>query len=504
MTSTAPIHDHFDAVVIGTGAGGGTAGFKLAALGKRVLFVERGPSFDDTTAFQDERAMHIEKRASDTRFFNFGSLRDRAFIGGVAGGSTRLYGACLMRPGPSDFTPGKYYNGHLDRSQWEWPVAYEEMAPFYTEAEDLYRVAGRWDQAAPHLMSRDRAYPSEPLPLHATNAALQTHFEEAGLRPFALPMGIDADTCRDCPTCPGYICPSKARASALTRCIDPAVSHHGANLLTKTEVVRVHTRGQKIVGLDLENSHGTRQVTADLFILSGGAIGSPAFLISHGLTGGNDLVGRNYMFHLGVIFTALSARRTGAGESFIKQLGITDFYLTEDAVPHKLGYIQQLPIPGVLTMKEQLPVPVFEGILRIVLARNITFAGAIEDLPQATNRVTVQNGEISIHHRYHPYDLHRAGLLKKAFLPAMRRIPGRLAGALIAGKEKLHVAHQVGTCRFGNDPETSVLDRNCRLHHMDNLYVLDGSFMPTSLGVAPALTIMANSLRVVKAITGGT
>jgi choline dehydrogenase-like flavoprotein len=252
------------------------------------------------------------------------------------------------------------------------------------------------------------------------------------------------------------------------------------------------------VGLELKNGNAPRRrVTADLFILSAGAIGSPAFLMVHRLAGDNDLVGRNYMFHLGVIFTALGARKTGAGETFIKQLGITDFYFSRDAGEHKLGYIQQLPIPGVLTMQGQLPVPVFKWLLNPILTRNITFAGAIEDLPQPGNRVTVRNGEITISHRYHPYDIYRARLLKNAFLPAMRRIPGSLAGAIIAKDEKLHVAHQVGTCRFGNDPKTSVLDRNCRLHHMDNLYVLDGSFMPTSLGVAPALTIMANALRVV-------
>jgi choline dehydrogenase-like flavoprotein len=148
-------------------------------------------------------------------------------------------------------------------------------------------------------------------------------------------------------------------------------------------------------------------------------------------------------------------------------------------------------------MQEQIPIPLPQWLLRQALTRNITFAGAIEDLPQPSNRVTVANGQITIKHRYHPYDIHRAQLMKDGFLPAMRRFPSSLSMAMIAKNEKLHVAHQVGTCRFGNDPATSALDKNCRLHHMDNLYVLDGSFMPTSLGVAPALTIMANALRVV-------
>jgi choline dehydrogenase-like flavoprotein len=501
MPPSNPIPDRFDAIIIGTGAGGGTAGYKLASMGKRVLFVERGKQFDDTRAFQDEQAMQIEKRASDDRQFDFGGLIARPFIGGIAGGSTSLYGACLMRPGPSDFTPGRYYGRYLDRSLWEWPVSREEMAPFYTEAENIFRVAGKSGQAIPHLMRRGTAYPAESLPLHPTNIALKATFEKAGLRPFTLPLGIDPSTCDRCPTCPGYICPPGARASSLNRCIVPAVEDHNAVLLAETEVTAVKSKGRRIVGLELKNPTGIHRVAADLFILSGGAIGSPAFLMQHGLTGGNDTIGRYYMFHLGVIFMALCARRTGAGREFIKQIGITDLYLSDDAAPHKLGYIQQLPIPGVLTMQEQLLVHLPKRLLELAMTRNITLAGAIEDLPQPSNRITLRKGQITITHRYHPYDLYRGRRMTKDFLPAMRSIPASLAFAMVAKNEKLHVAHQVGTCRFGNDPATSALDKNCRLHHMDNLYVLDGSFMPTSLGVAPALTIIANALRVVRTLS---
>ena len=497
MSLLPSIPDHYDAVIIGTGAGGGTAGYKLASMGKRVLFVERGQVFDDEKNFQDERAMQIEKLASDDRRFNFDGLRERPFIGGVAGGSTSLYGACLMRPAEIDFTPGRFYGQYLDRGFWEWPVSHAEMAPFYIEAENLYRVAGACEQRAPHLMPRVTAYPAKPLPLHPTNTALKKALEAAGLNPFTLPLGIDPSICDRCPSCPGYICPTGARASSLNRCIRPAVVNRHATLLTKTEVASVQVKGRRITGLELRNHTVRQRVTADLFILAGGAIGSPVFLMRHHLTGGNDTIGRNYMFHLGVIFTALCTHKTGAGREFIKQLGITDLYLSRGVSPHKLGYIQQLPIPGILTMQEQLPISLPKWLLRQALTRNITFAGAIEDLPLPTNRITLRNGQIAIEHRYHPYDIHRAKLMRRAFLPAMRRIPASLAVAMVAKDEKLHVAHQVGTCRFGNDPATSALDKNCRLHHMDNLYVLDGSFMPTSLGVAPALTIMANALRVI-------
>lgn len=497
MAHPSNLADHYDVIVIGTGAGGGTAGYKLASLGKHVLFVERGKLFDDAAAFQDEQAMQIDKRASDNRCIDFGEITSRAFIGGVVGGSTALYGGCLMRPGLSDFTPGRYYGHQLDRKLWEWPVAYEEMAPYYDEAEELYRVAGINRQSTPHLKERDKPYPATPLPLHPTNIALQEGFTHAGLHPFILPMGIDPEACEQCAACPGYICPCDARASSLNRCISPAVKHHNADLVVQTEVESVHTRGRLVTGLVLKNSSGHYRVTTSQLIVACGAIGSPVFLKQHRLTGGNDIIGRNYMFHLGVICSALCARPTGAGRTFIKQLGLTDFYFSKEDGNHKLGYIQQLPIPGILTMRSQLPFPVPHRLLESAYLRNITFAGAIEDLPQATNRVSLKSKGITIHHRYHAYDIFRAKLLKKEFMPFMRQIPSSISMGLIAKKEKLHVAHQVGTCRFGDDPAMSALDRNCRLHHMDNIHVLDGSFMPTSLGVAPALTIMANALRVV-------
>ncbi len=496
MNAAHYLSNRYDAVVVGTGAGGGTAGFRLASRGKRVLFVERGPLFDHRAVFQDERAMQIEKRAADNRIIDFGAMRDRAFIGGIAGGSTALYGACLLRPGQSDFSPGQYYGRYIDRSLWDWPVPYDTLAPFYAEAENLYAMAGLSGQAVPFLQRRSSAYPGVPLPLHPTNRMLQNHFRKLGLHPFVLPMGIDPRCCTRCPTCPGYICPHQARASSLDRCVAPAMADYHADLCTETEVVAVHTRGRRVTGLELCGRNGSFRVAADLLILAAGAIGTPVFLMQHGLTGGNANIGCNYMFHLGVIFVALRVRPTGAGESFLKQLGLTDYYIHRSGVPHKLGYIQQMPIPGVLTMAGQLPFPLPGRLLQMALARNITFAGAIEDLPQASNRVMVRGGGIAIRHRYHPYDIYRARLMRNSFGAVMRRIPASVSFSMIAGHEKLHTAHQVGTCRFGNDPRSSALDRDCRLHHMDNLYVADGSFMPTSLGVAPALTIIANALRV--------
>ena len=488
--------EKFDVIIIGTGAGGGTAGYQFAKAGKKVLFIERGPLFDQTTLFQDEQAMLVDRAAGDDRRFVFDGVSERPFTGGVVGGSTSLYGACLMRPGPSDFIPEKYYGHCLPDNFKEWPVGYDALEPFYTMAENIYGVTGENNAAAPFLNHRKTPYPASPLPLHETNRDLARMLTSRGLNPFVLPLGIDPDLCRQCPTCPGYFCPTPARASSYERCIKPAIENHGAILWDKTEVTSVHVKGSTIRRLCLERASETVEVQGDLVILAAGAMGSPVFLQQHDLAGQNDLVGRNFMFHLGVIFTALSLSPTGAGKNFIKQLGITDFYIGHRPEPHKLGYVQQLPMPGILSIQEQIPFKIPKKILETVLYHNITFAGAIEDLPQMGNRVVLKNGRINVSHQYHPYDVFRAKILKRKFGAVMRKIPKSLSFSFIAHREKLHTAHQVGTCRFGRNPQTSVLDPFCRVHHLDNLYVTDGSFMPSSLGVAPALTIMANALRV--------
>ena len=493
-----PQHSHWDAVIIGTGAGGGAAGSKLASRGRRVLFLERGLLFSDRRAFQDEQAMLMELRAADDRMHDFDGVRKPPFTGGAAGGSTLLYGACLMRPAPSDFVPGEWYGDWIDPAIRRWPVEYEEFEPWFTEAEDLLQVAGDHSEKPPHIPRRPTDYPRVPMPLHPFNRRFRDHLIRSGLHPFQLPLGIDPDTCDKCPTCPGYICPTPARATSMNRCIEPAVHRHGAALWTGVEIAAVELNRRKIVAVHVKS--GTHRVpvtriAADHFILAAGAIGSPVFLMQHGLTGDNPMIGRNYMFHLGVLFTLTGFRSTGSGDTFVKQLGISDFYIHNG---HKLGYIQQLPIPGPLTLRAELPgrLPVPVALLNAVIRRNVTFAGAVEDLPQPENRIMLKNGTITVHHRYHAYDLFRAKQMKRGFGQRIQFSTAGLGIGVVAGTEKRHVAHQVGTCRFGNDPKTSVLDRNCRVHHLDNLYIVDGAFMPTSLGVGPALTITANGLRV--------
>lgn len=163
----------FDAIVIGSGAGGGAAAGELARAGRRVLVVERGARFDDAAAFQDERRMLFGREACEDRPIRLNGRRQRVFVGGVVGGSTALFGATLLRPGRCDFEPGRYYADHLPRELWEWPVGADELAPYLDRAEDLHHVAGDHTAEPPHLMRRLRAYASPPPPLEPVSERLR-------------------------------------------------------------------------------------------------------------------------------------------------------------------------------------------------------------------------------------------------------------------------------------------------------------------------------------------
>ncbi|NJL82194.1 MAG: GMC family oxidoreductase [Chloroflexaceae bacterium] len=154
-----------------------------------------------------------------------------------------------------------------------------------------------------------------------------------------------------------------------------------------------------------------------------------------------------------------------------------------------------------LSVQQSFGFPFPGAIAKFLFPRTLAITGIVEDLPQPSNRVEVDNkGKVRLTHRFHPYDVYRS----RYYMGQLRRV-FRHAGAIFTysstgERDDVRTSHQVGTTRFGRDPQTSVLDPDCRLHDQDNVFVVDGGFMPNSLGVSPALTIMANALRVSEVI----
>jgi choline dehydrogenase-like flavoprotein len=491
----------FDVIVIGSGAGGGTFAYACARRGKSVLLLERGRKYVPESQTPDEQTMLIDKRPYDDRPVRVNGLARHLYMGSVLGGSTAVYGAALMRPSEDDFAPGRYYGHRIPRAIWDWPVSYQALEPHYSEAERLYGVAGCADDDFGPLQKPRDAFPRPGIPMKPINQRLMTANLARGLKPFRLPLAIDFARCLQCHSCPGYICPNGARRSS-AQLAEKAAADMPLHIHTNTEVEHFTRDGRgRVDGVCFHDRSTGRRTTyrAKRYALAAGAIGSPALLFRSNLAG--PLVGRNYMMHLSPLALGIFRGSTGADRSYVKQVGFADYYLGATDYRHKMGLIQSLPVPGPLMIAKATAGRLPSIIIQFLRRRMLPLTGIIEDLPNPDNRVTLGNdGAAELHHQYGPYDLDRGRRLGRL----MARIL-KTAGALFCLAKTFpsdeHVAHQCGTLRFGTKPAHAVLDPDCRMFDQPNLFVVDGSFLPTSLGVGPALTIIANALRVAEVVT---
>jgi choline dehydrogenase-like flavoprotein len=491
----------FDVIVVGSGAGGGTFAHACARSGKEVLLVERGNRHTPTGRPHDEKAMLIDRLPYDDRPVQVNGAPHRLYMGGVLGGGTALYGAALMRPSADDFHPGKHYGNRLPRAVWDWPVTYEQLEPYYAEAETLYGVAGAAEDDFGPLGRPRHGFPQRSIPLKPVNERLIAANRARGLKPFRLPLAIDFSRCLQCDACPGYVCPNGARRSSAHLLERSAAEKHRLHVLTGTEVEGLFKDGRgRVAGVSLRDRATGRRFSyrGRRYALAAGAIGSPLLLLRSGLAG--PLVGRHYMLHVCPVVAGIFRRPTGADKTYVKQVGFADYYFGAPGFAHKMGLVQSLPVPGPLMLARAVRfVP--RALLAALRRRMLPLTGIVEDLPNPANRVSLsRGGQPQVRHAFSTYDLDRGRWLG--------RLMGRIlknAGAVFCLSKSMpseeHVAHHCGTLRFGNDPTAAVADGDCRLFGQPDVFVVDASFFPTSLGVGPALTIIANALRVADVVT---
>jgi choline dehydrogenase-like flavoprotein len=485
-----------DVIVVGGGAGGATFAHACARAGKSVLLFERGGN-SSPGADLDERASLIDKKPYDDREVEVNGAPRRLYMGGVLGGGTSLYGAALLRPSRDDFHPGIHYGKRIARAIWDWPVSYDTLEPYYAEAERTYGVAGAGGEDFGPLQKPLDGFPREPLPLHPINQRLIAASRAHGLRPFRLPLAIDSNLCLRCHACAGHICPTGARASSAQVVEKAIAAGHALEVRTNIEAERLELDGAgNVAGLRVvDRATGQSAVyRARRYAVAAGAIGSPLLLLRSGID--SPLIGRHYMMHLSPITIGIFRRKTGADQTFVKQVGFADYYFGWANYHHKLGLVQSLPVPGPLLFRKMTPKLLPRRFLEFIRRRMLPLAGIVEDLPDPDNRVSWgPDGRPRLRHRFQPYDLERGRRLSRLMVRTLRH-----AGAAFCLSKRFasdeHVAHQCGTLRFGSDPAHAVLAPDCRVFGLSNLFVVDGSFLPTSLGVGPALTIMANALRV--------
>jgi len=510
-------NNHYDVIIIGTGAGGGTLAYALAGTGKRILLLERGPYVPREKDNWSTRAVNLEgKYNTKEPWYDKDGEALHPHTNYFVGGNTKFYGAALFRLRKEDFGEIRHHGG----ASPAWPISYDELEPYYTQAEHLYQVHGnRGEDPTEPWASAPYRYPA--VSHEKRIQQLSEDLERAGLTPFHVPLGIKIDeknprtsACIRCNTCDGHPCLINGKADAQVICVDPALQHENVSLITDAQVMRLETNeaGTEVNKVIAKRNGKLEEYSADIVVVSCGAVNSAALLLRsandahpNGLGNGSDLVGRHYMGHINSILMALS--KCPNPTVFQKTLAINDFYFGSKDWEYPMGHISFVGKLDQDTLRAGAPAIAPGWSLDLMAKHSLDFWLTSEDLPDPNNRVTVNgNGEIKLSYKLNNVQGHERlqAKLKQAMKQTNCDIHGHechqglFARNLFVGQQLplAAVAHQNGTIRFGDDPKTSALDRNCKSHEVDNLYVVDASFFPSSGAVNPALTIMANALRV--------
>jgi choline dehydrogenase-like flavoprotein len=313
--------------------------------------------------------------------------------------------------------------------------------------------------------------------------------------------------CIRCDTCDGFPCLVHAKSDAEVIAVRPATEHPNVTLLTNAHVQRLETNatGSAVTKVIVDRNGQKEEYAGDIVVVSCGAANSARLLLMsasdkhpRGLANGSDMVGRNYMFHNAVALVALSRRENPT--VFQKTLSINDFYLRAPDYEFPMGNIQMIGKSKGPMFRDDAP-RFAPGFTLDQMARHaVDFWLTSEDLPLPQNRVTLNSkNEIQLHYEFtNVASVNRLRHKLQYMLGLMDMHPHLIPNTLYMGKNipLAGVGHQSGTCRFGTDPQTSVLDIHCKAHELDNLYVVDTSFFPSIGAVNPSLTAIANALRV--------
>jgi choline dehydrogenase-like flavoprotein len=503
----------YDIIIIGSGAGGGTLASHLAPSGKRILILERGGWLPREPENWSASEVFIANR-----YTSKDTWRDKngnEFQPGVhyfVGGATKLYGAALYRLRKEDFGVLKHHDGISPA----WPLGYEDFEPYYTKAEQMYHVHGARGED-PTEPPSSAPYPHPAVSHEPRIQKLADDLKRAGYHPFHSPCGIMLNEanrpysqCVRCEDCDGFPCLVQAKSDAEVLGVRPALEHPNVTLLTDSQVLKLVTdpTGKSVSEVLVDRGGKTESFRASLVVVSAGAANSARLLLMsandkhpNGLANGSDQVGRNYMYHNSQAVLAISKEPNPT--KYQKTLGLNDFYFGMKDFEFPMGNIQMVGKSQGPMYKGEKPIeaglaPMFT--LDMVAKHAVDFWLSTEDLPSPHNRVMInRDGQITL--SYTPNNQEPKNRLYAKLKSMLNHLDmhEHLIPRNLYMKNEIDiggVAHQSGTCRFGTDPATSVLDTNCKAHELDNLYVVDTSFFPSIGAVNPALTAMANALRV--------
>ncbi len=499
--------NYYDFIIIGTGAGGGTLAYKLASSGRKILVLEQGNFLPKEKANWDTQEVSRKERyrTSEVWYDKHGKAI-KPLTHYYVGGNTKFYGGTLFRLREQDFEKVI----HEDGISPEWPLKYQDFAPYYDEAEKLYDVHGKrgLDPTEPPT---NQEYPFPAFSHEPYVQEIHNSLKDQGFHPFYQPLAMKLNevnrslsACIRCHTCDGFPCLIDGKADADVNCVRPAMAYANITLITEAKVIRLHTSpsGREVTGVEVEIGNQRQIFSGDIVVVAGGAVNSALLLLKsandhhpNGLANSSNLVGRNYMAHNFAVVMTLNTKRNHT--VFPKTLAFTDFYWGNQDFDYPMGSVQLLGGANKDKIMAYGPPLMPNFIAEAIANHSLSWLVITEDLPDFNNRVLSRNGKIFLEYTYNNKTAFNK--LIQQWIQVLQSISVFKSSGTLHIPQKMglrEVTHQCGTCRFGEDANTSVLDINCRTHDVDNLYVVDGSFFPSSAAVNPSLTIIANALRV--------
>lgn len=444
----------WDYIIIGTGIGGSTIGYSLAQAGKKILYIEKGysvlslkgkfpepylSSFDRLSSKDKEllkRAGRYTEELHDISIAN----HKHSFIpllGQGAGGSSLLYGAALERFFPQDFQATTFFANMKDSSTVDWPISYQDLETYYKKAEKIFRVYGGVDP----LRSESQNQELQTVEYTPSGQRLAELWASKNFHPYRLPVGHLPHSTSECPGCQAIVCLCNEKSDAAHCCLQPSLKMENVHLIDNCEVLKLNS-DKTLVNEVLAKKNGELlKFKARIIILAAGALNTP---------------------------------ETALYEMYFEFYKSSSFY--------KKAYYNLVSNFG-------------RTIIKNLFKNNLCLASIMDDVTYHDNCVTLSSDEstIQINYKIRSEGNRRLNEFRKLILKSLTPMSVQLHKQ---GENNQRLAHASGTCRMGINRNKSVVDKNNRVHDLENLFILDSSFFPSGAGINPALTIAANALRV--------
>jgi choline dehydrogenase-like flavoprotein len=527
---------HVNAVIIGAGAGGGVAAKELAVAGLSVVLLERGKWYTAADCRKDD----LRNQRTTVLGNGFGpddarnprvsvDLEGRERVvapsegnysnnAACVGGGTFSYGAMAWRFMEKDFRMRSTYGSVAGSTLDDWPISYDDLEPYYETAEWEMGVSGD-DSGNIFKAPRKKPLPMPAPPPNLEHQILHPAAKRLGLHPFDIPMLRNTVSyngrgpCMRCRWCVGFACEVDARTGTHNTVIPTALATGNCELRTEcmAKEILLDDRGRATGVAYFDADDRLQRQTADLVIVSGGAIesarlllNSPGRLFPNGLGNRSDWVGRNLQ-----------------GHTYSGAMGLFDFDTYDDVGPGAqiaiCDYNHGNPglVGGAMLANEFIRLPyqfigqvpssvpqwgaAHKEWVRNAYKRTIVVMGPTQDMPMFDSRIQL-DPKIKDHWGIpvarlsggrHAHTLEIAGVMTEKAEAWLKEAGARQTWKRLPGRGLSGGQHQAGTCRMGNDPKTSVVDRYCRIHDVENVYVMDASVHVTNGGFNPVLTILA-------------